>query len=197
MSFWKNNSYDIVRLFINQVGITIFSLVMYFAVELTNIDKNTTGYELLVAISVFSTLFYLVLIYTASWEYGAKDKIKIDSGKISYSGCKGAILGVYANIPNFALAILALACIGIYSISGAEGFYTAFGLLNLPIRFLSSMYLGILQGAFASLSNQVVLHATLQTAGFALMPVFPILVGHLGYSLGVREKHLFSFAKNR
>ncbi len=195
MSFWKNNSYDIVRLIVNQIGITIFSLVMYFAVELTNINNNTTGYEILVAISVFSTLFYLVLIYTASWEYGAKDKIKIDSGKLSYSRAKGALLGVYANIPNFALALVALLCIGIYYLSGAEGFYTAFGLLNLPIRFFSSMYLGILQGAFASLTEQVVLHSTLQTLGFAFMPVFPILVGHFGYSLGIREKHLFSVAK--
>ncbi len=113
MTFWKNNSYDIVRLFINQIGITIFSSVMYFAVELTNINEQTTGNEILVAISIFATLFYLVLIYTASWEYGAKDKIKIDSGKLTYSSSKGALLSVYANIPNFMLALIALLCIGI------------------------------------------------------------------------------------
>ena len=33
MRFFKSNSYDIVKLYINQIGISIFSLFLYFAVE--------------------------------------------------------------------------------------------------------------------------------------------------------------------
>ena len=194
MRFWKNNSYDIVRLLINQIGITIFTAIMYFAVELTNINGQTTGNELLLVISIFATLFYVALIYNASWEYGAKDKIKIESGKLSHSPIKGIMLGVYANIPNILLAVLALICIAIYSAFGIDGFYTAFGLINLLIRFLSSMYLGLMQFSFAALSGEVVLYYTLQTVGFAVLPILPILAGHIGYSLGLKEKRLFSSA---
>ena len=34
MKFFKENSYDIVKLFINQIGITIFSFMLYTAVAM-------------------------------------------------------------------------------------------------------------------------------------------------------------------
>ena len=53
MKFFKENSYDVVRLFINQVGITIFSMIIYTAVGMVNID-SVARLGIKVAISVFA-----------------------------------------------------------------------------------------------------------------------------------------------
>ena len=80
MKFFKENSYDIVKLLINQIGIAIFSMTLYFSIALIE-DANLKS-TLNLLVSIFSTLFYYALIYTAAWEFGAKDKIRIDGGKM-------------------------------------------------------------------------------------------------------------------
>ena len=72
MKFLKENSYDILRLYINQIGITIFSLVLYFSVGM--LDDKVLSLRLKIAISVFAMLFFFALLYTAAWDWGAKDK---------------------------------------------------------------------------------------------------------------------------
>ena len=67
MRFFKENSYDIVRLYINQIGISIFSMVLYTAVGTIELSSKLLD----VGLSVFLLGFYFTLIYTASWEYGA------------------------------------------------------------------------------------------------------------------------------
>ena len=56
MKFLKENSYDILRLYINQIGITIFSLVLYFSVSM--LEDKVVSLRLKVAISVFAMLFF-------------------------------------------------------------------------------------------------------------------------------------------
>ena len=84
MRFLKENSYDIVRLYINQIGMTIFSLVLYFSVTSLgdNPDSAALYVKLKIGISIFAILFFFALLYTAAWDWGANDKIRIDSGKI-------------------------------------------------------------------------------------------------------------------
>jgi FtsH-binding integral membrane protein len=101
MKFVKENSYDIVKLIINQIGITIFSLVLLFTANGANLPPVFKP-----LFSVFSTLFYFALLYTVAWEFGAKDKIKIDSGRYSATKAKGLFLGLWANCVNIFLAIL-------------------------------------------------------------------------------------------
>ena len=65
MRFLKENSYDIVRLYINQIGITIFSLVLYFSI--TSLSNNPDGGALYlkvkIGISIFAILFFYALLY--------------------------------------------------------------------------------------------------------------------------------------
>ena len=69
MKFLKENSYDIIRLIINQVGITIFAFVIYTAVGSVKIESRLAVILLRVGISVFSALFYYALIYTVAWDW--------------------------------------------------------------------------------------------------------------------------------
>lgn len=184
MKLLKENSYDIVRLYINQVGITIFSLVLYTSVNF--IDDTALNLKLKVGLSVFATLFYLALIYTAAWEFGAKDKIKIDSGKLSRVPMKGAIMSLVANAPNFILAILTVLMITVYILGGAEGFYSAFGIFNLILRFTNAMFLGLIQGVFSGISD-VNTSYLWQSVGYFVMPLFSVAATQLGYALGERN----------
>ena len=189
MKFLKDNSYEIVRVFINQIGITIFSLFLYTAVGV--IDSESLNTNIKIAISVFATLFYFVLLYMASWDIGAKDKIRVDGGRMKPAMYKGALIAFFANIINFVLALISILTVSVFMASGNETFNSAFALINLIMRFLSAMYLGMLQGIFIAFKDNTSLYYLLQSVGFFFMPVFAILVNHIGYVFGMKDKKIF------
>jgi len=87
-------------MFVNQIAISIFGFVLAMAAIAA--DKLI----LTVILGVFSVLFYLFLIYTTTWEIGAKDRIAVDVGKKPYRPHTGLLLSLIANIPNFIIAFL-------------------------------------------------------------------------------------------
>lgn len=190
MKFLKENSYDIVRLYINQIGITIFSLILYFAASMSEDEGTSLLISLL--ISIFATGFYIVLIYSASWDYGAKDRIRVDAGRMKAIRHKGLYLALFANLPNFLLILLSLLGKGFYLLGLGAGFETLFVVSNLILRFCASSYLGILRGVFASLADAEDLYYLLQTVGYLALTVLPCLAAEIGYRLGFRNCRLFS-----
>jgi hypothetical protein len=197
MKFFKENSYDIVRLLINQLGITIFSLVLYTAAGF--IEDEALNLKVRIILSVFATVFYFALLYTVCWDYGAKDKIRIDGGKYSATKFKGLIMSLISSIPTLILAFICVLSLIIYIAGGPEAFYTVFGIVNLLLRFISSMYLGMLQGVFSGLSYDMNLKFLWESVGYFVMPFIAALICHLGYFLGRRETKLLSvfFAKKK
>ena len=191
MKFIKDNSYDIVRLFINQIGITIFSLVLYTAAGF--VEDDALGSTIRLWLSVFATLFYFSLIYIVAWECGAQDSLKIANKRIERNPFKGFLMALTANAPNLFLAAVAVVCMIIYICSGSEVAYSIFGILNLVIRFILAMFLGIIQGIFSSFSGDVTSYYLWQTVGFFVAPLLSVAVTHLGYSLGLRELKLRTF----
>ena len=190
MRFLKENSYDIVKLFVNQIGISIFSLVLYTAAS------RIIDVELY--ISIFAILFYAALIYTASWDMGSQDRIKVDSGKMKQNDFKGAIVAAVANIPNVIFIVLAIIFIGSHLASGSEGMYTAFGVINLVFRLICAMYIGVLSAIFpAEVIDGVITEAGKtaylnQSIGYLVCLIVPILAGAIGYYLGMRNIKPFS-----
>ncbi|MBO5906786.1 MAG: hypothetical protein J6Q85_01350 [Clostridia bacterium] len=195
MKFLKDNSYDIVRLLINQIGITIFSFALMAAIGA--IEDPSTYSTVLIAASVFATGFYLVLIYTVGWECGAKDKIRIDGGRLAPKRYKGALMSLIANIPNFILTLAAIICMALYMSSGDEGLYSAFALFNLFFRFIEAMYLGIIQAVFSGFSYDANLQYLLESVGFFVAPILAIFATHLGYYLGSKNLRLLSLIQGK
>ena len=191
MKFFKENSYDIVRLLINQIGITIFSMILYTAVGMVNLEASTK-LGINIALSVFAILFYFALLYTVAWDWGAKDKIRIDSGRMEPIKFKGAKMAAIANIPNFVLTFICVATFAVYLIADNEVCYTISVILNTIIRLLMSMYLGLLQGTFSALRSNTDMFYFAQAIGYFIIPVFGIAVTELGYFLGIKEKKIFS-----
>lgn len=188
MKFLKTNSYDIVRLFINQVGITILSMILYFTVAFA--ESGNFGKELRLYVSIFTIIFYLVLLYFVAWEFGSKDKMRADSGKIKLSMGKGALMSLCANSLNIILAGVCLICLFV----AGDTAYTVFGVLNSIMRFISAMYIGLLQFIFAYLETSAPAdYLIYQTAGYLILPFVSVLITHVGYWLGAKHIKLSAF----
>jgi len=183
MKFFKENSYDIVKLLINQIGIAIFSMTLYFSIAL--LDDAELKSTLNILVSVLSMMFYYALIYTASWEFGAKDKIRIDGGKMKKCPLKGLYMALFANIPNFLIVGVAVICKTIHYNGGPEGFNFVFGILNAIFRFFMSMYLHLIDAllSFSDLDTTYLV----QSIGYLVIPVIMIGITQLAYFLGTRE----------
>ena len=193
MKFFKENSYDIVKLLLNQIGIAIFSLAVYVA---PSADEGSFFSKFAIYLSLLAIAFYFVLIYMTAWDFGIKDKMRIDSGKIKPIKYKGMKLAVWANLPNFILSGLAIVFMLGYFMSHNEVLYSLFFTFNLFIRFTSAMFLGFLQAIFAFLKDENDLYYMWQTVGYFIVPIFTILVTHLGYELGSRDIRIFGFVSS-
>ena len=187
MKILKNHFYDIIRLYINQIGITIFALILYFSASIP--DDQALSIKLQVAISVFAILFFFALLYTMGWDWGANDIIRIESGKQQKTPLKGALLGFAANIINFIFAGICIISM-ILVINGNEGAAAVNQVFNLLLRFTNSMYLGVIKGivSFASDTNLLYLY---QSIAYFIAPIFAIGVTQLGYFLGTKNFKIF------
>jgi hypothetical protein len=191
MRFLKENSYDIIRLYINQIGITIFSLVLYTSVS--SLDKGLS-LKLKIAISVFAILFFFALLYTVAWDWGANDKIRIDAGRMKKKRSKGAFLALLANLINFVLAGVCVISMALY-MKGVSGALDILQIFNLILRLTNAMYLGVIQGIFASLQSNTELYNLLQSIAFLAAPLFAIAATHVGYIFGLKNIKIFPSSK--
>ena len=96
--FWKANSYNIVKCFLNQIAITMFGLMIALATM-----QNET---MLLVGSLFSIGFYLFLTYYMFWEIGGKDRIQEDAGRRQKTPVRGLVISLIATVPMIIMAIL-------------------------------------------------------------------------------------------
>ena len=185
MRFLKDNSYDIVRLYINQIGITIFSLVLYFSItSLADNPENGNLYlKVKLGISIFAILFFFALLYTASWDWGANDKIRVDSGKIEKHTSKGALMALIANSLNL---ILAGGCL-ISELIVPNGNGAVCQIFRPILLLTNAMYIGLVQAIFSSVSNVYLF----ESIGYFLAPFLAVLATHIGYIFGMKNIKIF------
>ena len=188
MRFFRENSDSIVKLYINQIGVAIFSMFLYTAAAALSLD-GVASMLVKVGISVFAILFYFSLVYTVAWEIGAKDKIRIDAGRMEEKKTKGLYIGLWANSPNFVFIGLAFVLFAMYMVFGVEALYSIFVILNGIFRIFVSMYLGVIQGLTEGLSGDFDL--LIETALYVLFSLIGAVVTYLSYLMGLKDKRLF------
>ncbi len=133
--FFSQYSYSMIKMFINQFAISIFGSVLSLA---TSAAENRI---LSMVVSVFAIAFYLFLIYTMTWEIGAKDRISVDVGKKPYRPHTGLLLSLIANIPNLLIALI-YSCV--YSTMGTVKIAGSIASVVMTIAmFLEGMYCGL------------------------------------------------------
>ena len=74
--FIRKNSDLIVKMIVHQIGLTVFGFLL-------NSCAGVSGNASLgIIFGIFSAAFYCFLLYILMWEYGTKDKIRIDAGRM-------------------------------------------------------------------------------------------------------------------
>ncbi|MBE6645293.1 MAG: hypothetical protein E7612_07965 [Ruminococcaceae bacterium] len=185
MRFLKENSYDIVRLYINQIGITIFSLVLYFSITSLSDNPDNPGMYLKVkiGISILATVFFYALLYTAAWDWGANDKIRIDAGKINKRIGKGALIAATANSLNF---VLAGGCV-ISELVYANGEGIVSQIFRPFLLLTNAMYIGVVQGICSNMTNTILA----ESVAYLIFPLLAITVVSVGYIFGMKYIKIF------
>ena len=139
--FWSEYSYNIVKMFINQIAIAVFGLILWYTTTLAEADAMVKWS------SAFSIIFYLFLIYTITWEVGFKDRARHKGGRKAYVPLRGLYMSLLANSINLLLAliiaagwVLASPEVGL-GIGWADGMQAFAGLIA---KFLQGMYMGFI-----------------------------------------------------
>ncbi len=188
MRYFREHSKLISKLFINQVGMTIFGLVLTMAV-MRSTGNNPT---LTVMVSVFSILFYLCLIYNVMWEEGARNIIRVKAGRMEHIPCFSLKASLWASVPNLALAFLLIVSYLLAFPCGLDFARSVYGVLHIVLALFEAMYVGlfsIVLDAFPDVAVQSLVACGLYTASSIPM----ILVSMLAYRLG--EKNIYLLGK--
>ncbi len=197
MTFFKKNSYDIVKLYINQIGITIFSLILYFPVG--SILDTELFNNLQILISVFSHIFYLFLIYSVIWDIGARDKIRVDGGKMAPDRFKGLKMSLYSNIPNFVIALLSVSLLCLHNFGGGSAVESAISIVFLILKFHGAIFMGFINGItplYTEIGPEYFTDALVESAIYLVLPIITLLVAHISYYLGSKDYKIFGFISN-
>lgn len=182
-AFFKNHSYDMVTMLLNQIAIALFGMTLVFATMKSDNDalRNIT--------SVFSILFYLVLLYMKAWDIGFKDKVSVEQGKKEDKPLRGALISLCANSINYLLAIFIM----LRALLPNVAFFDSLGSLSQGIAiFGQGMYAGLLVNQLGG--------AVLTSYWFTyfIIPLPAILVCGMAYYFGLHDvKYTGFFHKNQ
>lgn len=188
ITFIKENSYIILKEIANQIGMIMFGLVLSMGASMGGNDT------LLLLSGIASALFYWFLLYTLAWDYGSKEKVRVDSNRLPYVPYKGLLFSLAANAINILIGVL----IAIFWFaSGPSGEGTASCMMIGG--FLNSMYAGITSGANALASTaagveNLLISSPLNPILYLIYPLPALGICTLGYYLGVHDRHLFGNA---
>ena len=192
MKFIKENSYDIVKFFIYQIGIAVFSLTLAIPLAAAVDEKNDSIVQL--CVSILAVAFYFILVYTVSWEHGATDRIRIDAGKVSLDKYKGAKIAFIACVPNVILSVIAIFASLLY-IEG-NAWNTVLGLVLAILGLIESMYLGAVQFISGAVGNESTVYL-INSICYLVFPVIIVIASHLGYTFGDKNFRIFGFVPQK
>lgn len=180
LNFYKDNAKTVSKLILYQFGAIILALSM----SGFSVGKRPW---LFAATSLFSTLFYLSLTYSAMWEAGGYERIKIDGGRAEMKPLNGLWISLIANAPNILFAVLIFISFVFGSDQGIIniGFIGAVGGVVMTVsRLYQAMYLGLIQTFSAT-----------DPIPYFLIILPSLFVSTGAYYLGVNNKRLFGFIK--
>ena len=172
--FMQKHSYSAVRLFVNQIAISIFGLVL--AIACGKVENET----LKVVASLGAIIFYLFLLYAAMWEVGSKDMLGVETGRTKSIPLTGLWVALLANSLNILLALVITIC----AFAPDGGSLHAVGALSRVIAlFIEGMYTGLLSVDFNGLplNNYWV--------SYFVIIIPSLTVSTLAYWFGVKGYH--------
>ena len=168
----KAKSYELVKMFVNQIVISIFGFALALATK-TNQPNLTVG------TSIASIVFYVFIIYNMMWEIGYKDKKSIERGDRNSSKLCGLYMGIIASIPNLILAILYLL--------GTK--FDAFGSIGAVAKVIALIIEGMFTGLLTIKVGDIALNSI--PLMYFLTPLPLIATSTVAYFAGVKNFKLW------
>ena len=186
--FLKDNSPVITKLILNQIGATILGL---------SVSALAKGSAVMFALlSLFAICFYVFLLYSAMWEEGGKERIKVDGGRAEMKPLRGLYIALAANAVNILLAIFTLIGYVFGSTNGICAWTwagTLGGFSKVAIVLLESMYVGVYQFLLKGFEPSSFAYIL----AYFVIIIPGILVPAGAYVIGLNNKRLFVPAKKR
>ncbi len=176
--FFHDYFYSIIRMFVNQFAIAVFGTSLTFAT--THVHVKSGGFDwLTLVVSIFAIIFYLFLIYTLTWEIGAKDRLAVDMGRKPYRPHTGVLLSLLANIPNLIFATLFL-------FSDLAGWSSEF-IFSLASSLLQGMYFGVATAIKLPLADGTYAALTIFPLTFFVTIIPALVTCWVAYFLGFKN----------
>lgn len=175
VEYVKQNVDSIMKLFINHVGMMIFALVVLITSAL--LSSKLGNYATYYVMFGLTLLMYFSLIYTAMWERGAKDKIKVDGGRMKKNIFNGLFFYLIANSIAIITGAFGL-LLSLFLTEDASFVNNVYGVFRIIAHYYSSMYLPVttINGVGAVVSSLIYIGVVLPGA----------IVSFISYFLGLK-----------
>lgn len=125
---------------------------------------------------VLAVLFYIYLLYSAVWEEGARDRIRVDGGRMTKDGFKGLKIALAANIPNIIIGVVMVAGTVINVLASARWAGNMAAVANAVGVLWEGMYVGIITAVFPQYDYAANTAIALSSAQIILRSVTFILI---------------------
>ena len=187
MTFFKENSYNIVKMMLYQFGMMIFGLIVTMAASKSGMLQLT--------VSIYATLMYVALLYMMTWDCGAKDHIRVNGGYIRADRLSGLKMSLMANIPNFIiLFFLLLGYLFGVALSEQAWAQGMFIIAHGAGVVFQAMYTGIVNTLVPPSGSAL---SGMYLVAYLLTPLPSIAASCFGYEMGWRERRLFGFLSGK
>ena len=175
------------KLILNQFGAAMLGIMLSSAAMQSRLLNFLT--------SLLAIFFYLFLQYTAIWETGAKDRIRVDGGRAAENKQRGLYAAILANSPNilFAVLIIVLTTVGVltqWSWAGEGAVVFTF-----IARLWQGMYNGVINFVIPQGLNEA---QTILSSLIYIAIILPSLaVNAIGYRMGYMNRRIFPERKKK
>ncbi len=175
------------KLVLNQFGAAMLGIMLSSAAMQSRILNFLT--------SLLAIFFYLFLQYTAIWETGAKDRIRVDGGRAAENKWRGLHAAILANSPNILLAVLVvlLTTVGVltqWSWAGEGAVVFTF-----IARLWQGMYNGVINFVIPQGLNEA--QTILSTLIYLAIILPSLVVNTIGYRMGYMNRRIFPERKKK
>lgn len=190
--FFKDGFDTIVKLLVTQLGMTMFGTMLVFTAyavpnSITRVDGKIIKFgSVFLVVSIAATALYLFILYNHIWEKGAKDRIKVDGGRMEKQTLKGLYLSLVANSVNIILGLIMCCTYFFLDFNASPAFlaYQIYGSANGIARMIQGMYTGLILYISPTVDK-------VPPYMFLLITLPAILITTLGYYRGFNNQRLF------
>ncbi len=180
-------------------GAVIKRLLGYqFAAALLGVLLSTSSAQVKIlnfATSILAAVFYCYFIYSAVWEAAAKDRLKVDGGRMTKDMTRGLKFAFCANIPNMILGVLAVVFTFLGVVTQMEWAGNIAIIPTVLARFWEGMYNGII--VFLVPTGLGPIGTVLSTFIYLAIIVPAFAVSHFAYYMGYNGKRIIKIEQKK